>query len=163
MFRIINQSGHIAYGLKEYVCDYESDVNNLSLDDVPGSTAFIIENSKVYMMNNQHKWVDISGSNIAGGDIPSDSTELENLQKQIDNLVSKNEELTNTNNQLNQSVSALENEIEKLRIEIEELKNPVRNNTMAMDSVEGVIDESNNTFVLTDEDSEIINNTLVLN
>lgn len=41
----------------EFVCDAEDDVSKLPTDVAPGSIAFIIDSSSVYMMNNQETWV----------------------------------------------------------------------------------------------------------
>lgn len=59
MFMVIGNSGHVAYGIKEYVCDTTADIDDLPIDIAIGSTAFVIEGSKVYMLNNQRKWVEV--------------------------------------------------------------------------------------------------------
>ena len=62
----------ITYGIKHYNVDTEDDrlaihVFNLT----PGTTAFVIENSKYYMLNGSRKWVEITpfgkGSSSSGG------------------------------------------------------------------------------------------------
>lgn len=41
----------------EFVCDESSDISQLPVDLVPGSLAFVIGDSSVYMLNNQREWV----------------------------------------------------------------------------------------------------------
>ena len=59
MIGIMKNSGHVTYGLKEFVVDCESDIDLLPLDCVMGSTAFIIETGEVYMINGKKEWVKI--------------------------------------------------------------------------------------------------------
>lgn len=54
-----SQSGHVAYGLQEFVIDAVNDLNYLPIDAPMGSTAFCIENSSVYMINGSGEWVEI--------------------------------------------------------------------------------------------------------
>lgn len=46
-----SQSGHISYGLLEFVVDKIEEIDLLPIEAPMGSTAFCIENSSVYMMN----------------------------------------------------------------------------------------------------------------
>ena len=59
MIGIMKNSGHITYGLKEYVVDSESDIDLLPIDGVMGSSAFVIETGNVYMLNGKKEWVKI--------------------------------------------------------------------------------------------------------
>lgn len=43
----------------EFICDTESDIENLPTDNSPGSTAFVVDTAKVYMLNNQKEWVSL--------------------------------------------------------------------------------------------------------
>lgn len=54
-----NQSGHTAYGLCEFVIDTPADLENLPIDVPMGSTALVISNSSVYMLNGQGEWKEI--------------------------------------------------------------------------------------------------------
>lgn len=63
----------IAYGVKHYNVDTEDDrlaIKTFNL--TPGTTAFVIENSKHYMLNGAKKWVEITpfgtGSSCGGQD-----------------------------------------------------------------------------------------------
>lgn len=59
MIGIMKNSGHVTYGLKEYVVDSESDIELLPVDGVMGSSAFVIESGEVYMLNGKKEWVKI--------------------------------------------------------------------------------------------------------
>lgn len=54
-----SQSGHVAYGLQEFVIDTVNDLNLLPINVPMGSTAFCIEDSSVYMINSSGEWVEI--------------------------------------------------------------------------------------------------------
>lgn len=45
MINLLSQSGHQGYGIKEYVLDTPTDLDNLPVTDKAGSTAFIISTS----------------------------------------------------------------------------------------------------------------------
>ena len=77
MFNLISTSGKTAYGVKEFALDLESDLASIDVSDCnPGSVAFIIENSKYYMLNSSKKWVTVQlasgGGSGTGGDQPEE-------------------------------------------------------------------------------------------
>lgn len=51
MVNIMSKSGHTTYGLTEYVLDEEKEVNNLSILDAPGSTAYVIATGNSYILS----------------------------------------------------------------------------------------------------------------
>ena len=55
----MKQNGHTAYNNIEFVIDTKSDVENLPTTCSPGSIAFCVEDSSVYMLNNQKVWSEI--------------------------------------------------------------------------------------------------------
>ena len=59
MINMSSQSGHTAYGLKEYILDTPEDLQDLPITDKAGSTAFIISTSQVYMINSKGEWKEI--------------------------------------------------------------------------------------------------------
>lgn len=131
MFKVINQSGHTAYGLKEFICDTEADIYNLSLDETPGSTAFVIASKKTYMMNNQHKWVDIT-VNFSSSSSGSSSTEFidytenfEELKTQTQALITDNAVLKTQINDLTAHNQTLSDNIDSLISKNESLINTV--------------------------------------
>lgn len=75
----------IAYGIKHYNLDTEADLAKLpTKNEQMGSTCFVIETSKYYMLNSKDKWVEItpygkviSGESGGGGeDPPSGPSEI---------------------------------------------------------------------------------------
>ena len=57
-----------AYGIKHYNLDTEAELEKLSpITLTMGTTAFIIENSKRYMVNGSHEWKEIKFSSGSGG------------------------------------------------------------------------------------------------
>ena len=56
MINLLSQSGHQGYGIKEYVLDAPTDLDDLPITDKAGSTAFIISTSQIYMINSKGEW-----------------------------------------------------------------------------------------------------------
>jgi hypothetical protein len=52
---IYSNSGHTAYGVKEYICDTNTDVDLLPLDDTPGSSVLVIDSGDLYILNSKHR------------------------------------------------------------------------------------------------------------
>lgn len=87
MFSIYKQAGHTGYGLKEFICDTEADIQDLSLDEKMGSTAYVISTGATYMINSQGEWKktkSAGGSSSSGG--VDQSAEIEELQNQINKM-----------------------------------------------------------------------------
>ena len=59
MINMKSQSGHTAYGLKEYILDTPEDLQDLPITDKAGSTAFIISTSQVYVINSKGEWKEV--------------------------------------------------------------------------------------------------------
>lgn len=75
MINIASNSDKIAYGIKHFNLDEVVDLPDLNKSQLtPGSTVFIIENSKYYMLNGSKKWIEINpfGKNIIQGDNDDD-------------------------------------------------------------------------------------------
>ena len=63
MIMIGANGNKIAYGIKHYNFDTENDRKSMSTYNLtPGTTVFVIENSKQYMLNGSRKWVEINKS-----------------------------------------------------------------------------------------------------
>lgn len=59
-FYMSKQSNREDYKHREYIVDTEADIADLPVDDnAPGSTAFVIETSAVYMFNTEGEWIEI--------------------------------------------------------------------------------------------------------
>lgn len=73
----------IAYGIKHYNLDTEADLAKLpTKNEQMGSTCFVIETSKYYMLNSEDRWVEITpygkviSGESGGEDPPSGSSEI---------------------------------------------------------------------------------------
>ena len=79
MISIGSNGERIAYGIKHYNLDTEADLLKLSTTTTyMGCTCFIISTSKYYMLNSEHKWIEITpfGKSVSSG---SDSdTDIDN-------------------------------------------------------------------------------------
>lgn len=58
-FYMDRQSNRNDYNLKEYIADTVDDVDSLPTTCCPGSVCFVIEGSRVFMLNNQKEWKEI--------------------------------------------------------------------------------------------------------
>lgn len=67
MYSISANRNKIAYDIKRFIVDFTSDIVDLPTDCAPGSTAFVIENSQRYMLNNNKNWVRVVTSGGSGG------------------------------------------------------------------------------------------------
>lgn len=75
MITIHANGNHISYGIKHFNLDTIDDLSGLNKERLsPGSTIFIINTSKYYMLNGKHQWVEINpygmgnSSNNGSGD-----------------------------------------------------------------------------------------------
>lgn len=59
MITKISQSGHVAYGLQEFMIDTVKDLNQLPINIPMGSTAFCIETGSVYVLNGKREWKEV--------------------------------------------------------------------------------------------------------
>ena len=62
MISIYSQNGEVEYRVTEYTLDTPDDLEQLKImgrNAAPGSSAFVIATSEVYMLNNQREWVKI--------------------------------------------------------------------------------------------------------
>lgn len=67
MYTIRANSNRIAYGVKRYTLDTIDDLKKLNISTAfPGSTAFIVETSTRYILNNKKQWIKSSNSSGEG-------------------------------------------------------------------------------------------------
>lgn len=75
MFSILRNSGKTAYGQKDYIVDFESDMSSLPTNGQVGSLAFVIEKSQYYMLNHHKQWIKVTLSSGTGGGNGGDDVE----------------------------------------------------------------------------------------
>lgn len=56
-FGLVSNNGTHNYNYQEFVCDTPADISKLPKDSAPGSTAFVVSTSEVYMMNTERTWI----------------------------------------------------------------------------------------------------------
>ena len=67
MYTIRANSNRVAYGVKRYTLDTIEDLKRLNISSAyPGSTAFIIQTSTRYMLNNKRQWIKVASSTGGG-------------------------------------------------------------------------------------------------
>ena len=91
---IVSQNGKFQYGIKHYVLDSIEDLEKLQVSDTIGSTAFIIESGKTYILNSQNNWVAVNKSSSASS---SDGENIEIItNQQIDDWFDEEDETIET-------------------------------------------------------------------
>jgi hypothetical protein len=74
MFSIYANNKKVVYGQKDYLVDDISDLSRIPTDGlVPGTTAFVISASQLYMLNHSKVWVKVNAN--GGGSSSPDSPE----------------------------------------------------------------------------------------
>lgn len=73
MFSIASNSGEVAYGVTRFLIDTEAEIKDLPTYHTPGSSAFVIENSARYILNNNREWIKVASSNPGGGSTDPDN------------------------------------------------------------------------------------------
>ena len=69
MISTISNSGKLAYGLQDFICDTPADIKDLPSNGcAPGSTASVISTGDEYIMNSKGEWIlKKSGGSSGGG------------------------------------------------------------------------------------------------
>ena len=70
---LYSQGGKPAYGIKKYIVDNASGIEELPKDVRPGCSCLVIETGDVYIMNGEQKWVKSNKS--SGGSSEGSSAE----------------------------------------------------------------------------------------
>lgn len=63
----VKENNHIAYGTMTFTVDSSSELSSVPTNVTPGSTCFIIEESKTYILNGQGEWKEYQSSGGGGG------------------------------------------------------------------------------------------------
>ena len=158
---IYSNSGHTAYGVKEYICDTNADVDLLPLDDTPGSSALVIDSGDLYILNSKHEWKRQGGGSnpsTPGGDTSKLEAQIKELQKTVETLTKQVSDLTAANQELVQKIEELEAELEKEDVIIDE-----EAGAMILPEEEVVVQEETGTLTLKNAQVKKETGTLVLN
>lgn len=59
MINMVSQNGDVKYNVVEFVVDMPADIKNLPTTVAMGSSALVLSNSEVYVLNGEKEWVKI--------------------------------------------------------------------------------------------------------
>lgn len=60
-YGILRQNGQDTYNLKEFIVDTYDEITKINTSIVaPGSTCFVIDTSKHYMLNTKDEWIKVN-------------------------------------------------------------------------------------------------------
>lgn len=166
MVNIMSKSGHTTYGLTEYVLDEEKEVNNLSVLDAPGSTAYIIATGNSYILSGGSRtWKKMklvssggSGSNTeAEARIAELETQVAEYQakevkatKQINELTATIQEQKNTLTEKETQITTLQTNLDNKETELNTTKSELATANEKVEKLSDVKVEGD-TLVLPDD------------
>lgn len=59
MYNVIKENDKSKYNITEFVCDSVEDIASLPNTVAPGSTAIVIKETRVFMLNNKGEWEEL--------------------------------------------------------------------------------------------------------
>lgn len=62
MYSLYASDDNISYGIKKFILDTEEDINMLPKNIQSGSSALVMNNSQLYILNNEKKWIKLNNS-----------------------------------------------------------------------------------------------------
>lgn len=124
MINIMSKSGHTTYGLTEYVLDEEKEVNDLSVLDAPGSTAYIIATGNSYILSGGSRtWKKMKLASVSGsGSSAEAEAQIAELEAQIAKYQTKETETTKQINELTTTVQEQKNTLAEKETQITTLQ-----------------------------------------
>lgn len=81
MIQIFKQNGNTAYGMYEYMIDTKTELSKIPTNIAMGSTVFIIEENKTYVLNGNKEWIEKINA-AAGGVAQETDPTVPNWAKQ---------------------------------------------------------------------------------
>ena len=129
MINIMSKSGHTTYGLTEYVLDEEKEVNDLSVLDAPGSTAYIIATGNSYILSGGSRtWKKMKLASVSGsGSSAEAEAQIAELEAQIAKYQTKEAETTKQINELTTTVQEQKNTLAEKETQITTLQTNLNN------------------------------------
>lgn len=129
MVNIMSKSGHTTYGLTEYVLDEEKEVNNLSVLDAPGSTAYIIATGNSYILSGGSRtWKKMKLVSAGGsGSNAEAEARIAELETQVAEYQAKETETTKQINELTATVQEQKNTLAEKETQITTLQTNLDN------------------------------------
>lgn len=145
MINIMSKSGHTTYGLTEYVLDEEKEVNNLSVLDAPGSTAYIIATGNSYILSGGSRtWKKMKLASVSGsGSSAEAEAQIAELEAQIAKYQTKETETTKQINELTTTVQEQKNTLAEKETQITTLQTNLNNKETELNTTKSELATAN--------------------
>ena len=145
MVNIMSKSGHTTYGLTEYVLDEEKEVNNLSILDAPGSTAYVIATGNSYILSGGSRTWKKMKLVSAGGSGSSAETEAQitELEAQIAEYQTKEIETTKQINELTATIQQQRDTLAEKEAQITTLQTNLNNKETELNTTKSELTTAN--------------------
>lgn len=145
MINIMSKSGHTTYGLTEYVLDEEKEVNDLSVLDAPGSTAYIIATGNSYILSGGSRtWKKMKLASVSGsGSSAEAEAQIAELEAQIAKYQTKETETTKQINELTTTVQEQKNTLAEKETQITTLQTNLNNKEIELNTTKSELTTAN--------------------
>lgn len=145
MINIMSKSGHTTYGLTEYVLDEEKEVNDLSVLDAPGSTAYIIATGNSYILSGGSRtWKKMKLASVSGsGSSAEAEAQIAELEAQIAKYQTKETETTKQINKLTTTVQEQKNTLTEKETQITTLQTNLNNKETELNTTKSELATAN--------------------
>lgn len=145
MINIMSKSGHTTYGLTEYVLDEEKEVNDLSVLDAPGSTAYIIATGNSYILSGGSRtWKKMKLASVSGsGSSAEAEAQIAELEAQIAKYQTKETETTKQINKLTTTVQEQKNILAEKETQITTLQTNLNNKEAELNTTKSELATAN--------------------
>ena len=145
MINIMSKSGHTTYGLTEYVLDEEKEVNDLSVLDAPGSTAYIIATGNSYILSGGSRtWKKMKLASVSGsGSSAEAEAQIAELEAQIAKYQTKETETTKQINELTTTIQEQKNTLAEKETQITTLQTNLNNKETELNTTKSELATAN--------------------
>lgn len=145
MINVMSKSGHTTYGLTEYVLDEEKEVNDLSVLDAPGSTAYIIATGNSYILSGGSRtWKKMKLASVSGsGSSAEAEAQIAELEAQIAKYQTKETETTKQINELTTTVQEQKNTLAEKETQITTLQTNLDNKETELNTTKSELATAN--------------------
>ena len=145
MVNIMSKSGHTTYGLTEYVLDEEKEVNNLSILDAPGSTAYVIATGNSYILSGGSRtWKKMKLVSAGGsGNRAETEAQIAELEAQIAEYQTKEIETTKQINELTATIQQQRDTLAEKEAQITTLQTNLNNKETELNTTKSELTTAN--------------------
>lgn len=145
MINIMSKSGHTTYGLTEYVLDEEKEINDLSVLDAPGSTAYIIATGNSYILSGGSRtWKKMKLASVSGsGSSAEAEAQIAELEAQIAEYQTKETKTAKQINELTATVQEQKNTLAEKETQITTLQTNLNNKETELNTTKSELATAN--------------------